>query len=537
MKSAFRSRRHRNPPQHNEQQQDKPFFSKSHDTGKQPFFNTSNGQAVQTKLSIGQPGDAYEQEADAVADRVVNNQGQAPVVQRQEISSIQRATLSTPQEDEKLGTAEARMEEDKLVQEKPDVQMQPMEEEEPVQMQSMEEEEPVQMQHDPLSPRLQRAMEEEEPVQMQAEEEEEPVQMMEGEEEEVQMQEEEEEPVQMQYDPLSPRLQRAKEEEEPVQMQYDPLSPRLQRAKEEEEPVQMMEGEEEEVQMQEEEEEVQMKAEAGGSTAGQHLSSRIQSSAGKGRPLPGKTRAEMENAFGVGFDGVNVHTDAEAVQMNKALGAQAFTHGKDVYFNSGKYRPESAEGKRLLAHELTHVVQQSSSLELIQRYGGCSSSQDATITADHLRAMQMLNTAITKLGLYNGTAPSEVFRALSLHFSGSTSAAFAGWIKFNLQFLRLIAQAANYQCETIGGSSWACTSPNTLATAFWCVPFIDIRLCPSYFSQSDTERSTTLIHEWVHKYGCNFDLGYEHEGDYGGNATITQLLNADSFAHFVKDVQ
>ena len=66
----------------------------------------------------------------------------------------------------------------------------------------------------------------------------------------------------------------------------------------------------------------------------------------------------MEHSFGVDFNGVNIHTDSEAIQMNRELGAQAFTHGRDVYFNSGKFSPEQSEGKHLLAHELTHVVQQ-----------------------------------------------------------------------------------------------------------------------------------------------------------------------------------
>jgi peptidoglycan hydrolase-like protein with peptidoglycan-binding domain len=70
------------------------------------------------------------------------------------------------------------------------------------------------------------------------------------------------------------------------------------------------------------------------------------------------TRSEMESSFGADFGRVNIHTDAEAVQMSKELGAQAFTHGNDVYFNKGKYNPGSGEGKHLLAHELTHTIQQ-----------------------------------------------------------------------------------------------------------------------------------------------------------------------------------
>ena len=70
------------------------------------------------------------------------------------------------------------------------------------------------------------------------------------------------------------------------------------------------------------------------------------------------TRHFMESRIGADFSKVNIHTDGRAVQMSKDLKAQAFTVGHDVYFNSGKYSPDTKEGKHLLAHELTHVVQQ-----------------------------------------------------------------------------------------------------------------------------------------------------------------------------------
>ncbi len=163
-------------------------------------------------------------------------------------------------------------------------------------------------------------------------------------------------------------------------------------AEEEEEPVQMQEQEEEEpLQMQEEEEEeVQMKAEPGSqTTASARLSGRIEGSSGKGKPMAEKTRGEMEQAFGVNFTGVNIHTGANAVQMNRELGAQAFTHGKDVYFNAGKYRPESADGKRLLAHELTHVVQQGGGQGKVQR--SCPQGPQKKVTRDNCGERGPLN--------------------------------------------------------------------------------------------------------------------------------------------------
>lgn len=104
--------------------------------------------------------------------------------------------------------------------------------------------------------------------------------------------------------------------------------------------------------------EVQKKSEGGGGQASAQLSSRITGAAGSGNALPAKTLNEMQSSFGTNFKDVNIHTDSASAEMNKELGAQAFTHGKDIYFNSGKFDPESTTGKHLLAHELTHVIQQ-----------------------------------------------------------------------------------------------------------------------------------------------------------------------------------
>jgi len=71
----------------------------------------------------------------------------------------------------------------------------------------------------------------------------------------------------------------------------------------------------------------------------------------------------MESGFGADFSDVKIHTDTNAVQMSQELGAQAFTNGNDVYFNKGKYNPDSREGKHLLAHELTHTIQQTGAVQ------------------------------------------------------------------------------------------------------------------------------------------------------------------------------
>ena len=79
---------------------------------------------------------------------------------------------------------------------------------------------------------------------------------------------------------------------------------------------------------------------------------------GRGFELPEALRREMEAQYKFGFSQVRIHTDPEANSMCESIHAQAFTHGYDIYFNEGKYNPNSSEGKELLAHELAHVVQQ-----------------------------------------------------------------------------------------------------------------------------------------------------------------------------------
>jgi uncharacterized protein DUF4157 len=90
------------------------------------------------------------------------------------------------------------------------------------------------------------------------------------------------------------------------------------------------------------------------------VESSLAASKGSGSPLPQQTRQQMESSFGTDFSGVRIHDNSTAAEMNKELHAQAFTHGSDVYFSSGKYNTSSTAGQHLLAHELTHVVQQKS---------------------------------------------------------------------------------------------------------------------------------------------------------------------------------
>ena len=84
----------------------------------------------------------------------------------------------------------------------------------------------------------------------------------------------------------------------------------------------------------------------------------IDSARGGGSPLDSATRAQMEPALGADLSQVRVHTGSDADSLNQAVSARAFTTGSDIFFRQGEYAPGSSGGRSLLAHELTHVVQQ-----------------------------------------------------------------------------------------------------------------------------------------------------------------------------------
>ncbi len=190
----------------------------------------------------------------------------------------------------------------------------------------------------------------------------------EAEEEELQMKRidvvqrvEEEEPLQAKRIDVVQRV----EEEEPLQAKRIDVVQRV----EEEEPLQAKRIDV--VQRVEEEEPLQAKRiqrkddempvdKSGSFEASGDVESRISAKSGSGQTIPDVNREMFESSMGRDFSGVNVHTDSESDSLNKELGARAFTTGSDIFFRQGEYNPGSSGGQELLAHELTHVVQQGS---------------------------------------------------------------------------------------------------------------------------------------------------------------------------------
>jgi hypothetical protein len=105
----------------------------------------------------------------------------------------------------------------------------------------------------------------------------------------------------------------------------------------------------------------------GGGQVSTEVEDAIHGLAGRGAPLGEPVRDFMEPRFGADFSAVRVHTDAAAQLLARAVSAQAFTVGRNVVFGAGQYAPDTSSGRRLIAHELTHVVQQGAASQAMAR--------------------------------------------------------------------------------------------------------------------------------------------------------------------------
>jgi hypothetical protein len=115
---------------------------------------------------------------------------------------------------------------------------------------------------------------------------------------------------------------------------------------------------------------------------------------GGGAPLAGDTRAKMEKQLGADLSTARVHTGGDSATAARGMGARAFTVGQDVHFGSGEYAPGSKEGDRLLAHELTHVVQgQKSGVQRKPESAGEGAAGDVEVSHPHEPAEQEADAA------------------------------------------------------------------------------------------------------------------------------------------------
>ena len=337
------------------------FFAKSSGNGAS-FFTPSSAYSVndngvlQTKLNIGLPNDRYEKEADAMADKVVQRLAvpepftkKDTGIQTKPLAAnitpwIQKRCASCEQEEQLQKKEEA--EEQDLVKNK--LQKKPI----------VERNEPLPTEKSNVQQKCGKT-ENMEPVQAKAT----VVPLV----------------IQAKCNSCEQEDKLQKKEEEdlvqelPLELQRKPIFESNAEPPDDENNIQRKCVE------CEKEKKVQTKANpASPATAPSDIENRLHSSKGGGASIADNTLVQMESAFGVDFSKVRLHTDSAAVQMNKDLHAQAFTHGSDIYFNVGKYDTNSAGGKHLLAHELTHTLQQTG---MVHKADDCTTYDPGEIAA------------------------------------------------------------------------------------------------------------------------------------------------------------
>lgn len=150
--------------------------------------------------------------------------------------------------------------------------------------------------------------------------------------------------------------------------------------------------------------------------ASTELTSKINATRGSGKRLDASVQNEMGHKMNQDFRDVNIHTGGDAAAMSNQIGAKAFTVGNDIYFNQNQYNPNSSEGKHLLAHELTHTVQQGESAkrQMIQKEEDEDTTDLNEVNDSEPQTLFTLTdgTIIKRTGINPKTNPQEGRRAI-----------------------------------------------------------------------------------------------------------------------------
>ncbi|MGM9475507.1 eCIS core domain-containing protein [Pedobacter sp. GSP4] len=219
-----------------------------------------------------------------------------------------------------------------------------------------------------------------------------------------------------------PKLQRkctsCEHEEQVSRKEKEPIKPKLQRKCASSESKEKLSRKAEEIKEIDQPKVLQAKSEsasAAGGTAPASVQSGISATRGGGTTLPGHISSDLGSKMGADFSGVRIHDTSHAAKMNDSINARAFTVGNNIYFNKGEYNPNSQGGKFLLAHELTHTMQQGASPE-IQRYSWDEFANDVADGVDTVGeglsdAADTVGDAASAVGEAVGDAAGAVYDA------------------------------------------------------------------------------------------------------------------------------
>ena len=296
-----------------------------------------------------------------------------------------------------------------------------------------------------------------------------------------------------------------------------------------------------------EEEQMQRKENMNGEAEGHNeLESYVGAMNSTGEPLPNKVRSFFEPRFGYDFSNVKIHSDAEAARSARSVNALAYTSGNHIVFNSGQYSPGTDSGRRLLGHELTHVIQQRSAptAPAVQREtevtvdnvpGACSLPQHRKIEPAVRTAGTWLNQAIGRLNNYiaNPAGHAGVQASLQRHFRSSSDQT-AQRVRRVLQRISTemtTSATLNVECHTTADLS--CSNAGAYVTGSLFV------FCPSFFNGGSDWQAASVVHEMAHSLvGLTHitDRAYLSNRIYVNLTTDEALTNAASYEFITREL-
>jgi uncharacterized protein DUF4157 len=286
-----------------------------------------------------------------------------------------------------------------------------------------------------------------------------------------------------------------------------------------------------------------------------------------GRPLDPAVRKFMEDRFAYDFSQVRIHDDRQSAESARQVNALAYTVGRDVVFNAGQYAPGNPGGQRLLAHELTHVVQQTvdSTAPTVARqqapqtppgqeeaqqraqwypsFPGCGPWQRRRVDYQLTRARSHVRDAIDALREELRPSPSGIITIAGSALEGQFHTHRPEHIRTIITRMQAIESALergprNIRCSTRAECNRECGDGST---ADACAgPSAPIRLCPSHFEGGDYQGTMNIIHEAGHQSGRGMVGGtshiYRHDARFANLTTAQAMNNPDAYALFVRDL-
>jgi hypothetical protein len=287
--------------------------------------------------------------------------------------------------------------------------------------------------------------------------------------------------------------------------------------------------------------------------------------ASPGRALEASTQKFMEPRFGHDFGRVRVHTDQRAAESAWDINALAYTVGRHIVFGAGQYAPGTPQGRRLLAHELAHVTQQTGGASMVARqtpsqapppgqvaaesraqwypsFPGCGPWQRRRLDHQLTMARSHVRNAIAALQGELNPSPSGIITMASSALNDQFHTHDPRHIRTIISRMEGIQTnlnrgVNNFRCVTRAGCISQCNSTTADACAG---PSAPIRLCPGHFENGNYQGTINLIHEAGHQSGRGLVGGashiYRHDARFAGLTAAQAMNNPDSYALFVRDL-